>query len=100
MKIPRGDIDGVGKVRATRYDSGTALHERDVPHGRGEGRWFVLNRPRCDTNEGIELEVTVTSEQKREEKATSSEGAGKEKEKGTEMMVGIKKTAMRHRRGE
>ena len=25
-------------------------------------RWFVLKIPRCDTNEGCEIEVTVTSE--------------------------------------
>ena len=26
-----------------------------------ERRWFVLKRPRCDTNEGSETEVTVIS---------------------------------------
>ena len=29
--------------------------------GYGERRWFVLERPRRDTNGGIETEVTVTS---------------------------------------
>ena len=52
-------------------------------------RWFVLERPRCDTNGGSETEVTVTSKlqanaernkeiekrQKREEKAASFWGA-------------------------
>ena len=28
---------------------------------RGERRWFVLERPRRDTNGGSETEVTVTS---------------------------------------
>ena len=54
-----------------------------------ERRWFVLERPRRDTNGGSETEVTVTSElqanaerdkeiekrQKREEKAASFGGA-------------------------
>ena len=53
-----------------------------------ERRWFVLERPRRDTNGGSETEVTVTSKlqanaernkeiekrQKREEKAASSGG--------------------------
>ena len=55
----------------------------------GERRWFVLERPRRDTNGGSETEVTVTSKlqanaernkeiqkrQKREEKAASFGGA-------------------------
>ena len=56
----------------------------------GERRWFVLKRRRCDTNEGCDIEVTVTSseelhaqaekakKQKREEKAASSGGAEKD----------------------
>ena len=54
-----------------------------------ERRWFVLERPRRDTNGGSETEVTVTSKlqanaernkeigkrQKREEKAASFGGA-------------------------
>ena len=56
-----------------------------------ERRWFVLERPRRDTNGGSETEVTVTSElqanaerdkeiekrQRREEKAASFGGAGR-----------------------
>ena len=59
---------------------------------RGERRWFVLERPRRDTNGGSETEVTVTSKlqanaerneeiekrQKREEKAASFGGAVKD----------------------
>ena len=55
----------------------------------GERRWFVLERPRRDTNGGSETEVTVTSKlqanaernkeiekrQKREEKVASFWGA-------------------------
>ena len=58
-------------------------------HKRGERRWFVLERPRRDTNGGSETEVTVTSKlpanaernkeiekiQEREEKAASFGGA-------------------------
>ena len=61
-----------------------------------ERRWFVLERPRRDTNGGSETEVTVTSKlqanaernkeiekrQKREEKAASFGGAVRDSVQG------------------
>ena len=65
------------------------ISTRDIASCERERRWFVLERPRRDTNGGSETEVTVTSKlqanaernkeiekrQKREEKAASFGGA-------------------------
>ena len=43
------------------------ISKATIPIGsERERRWFVLERPRCDTNGGRETEVTVTSEQQAE----------------------------------
>ena len=42
------------------------ISKTTIPIGsERERRWFVLERPRCDTNGGIETEVTVTSKRER-----------------------------------
>ena len=73
--------------------------------GRRERRWFVLTRPRCDTNGESETEVTVTSKQHAH--VTSKQHAQAEmmimkssRIRCRERRVGfIENTARRHRRG-
>ena len=50
---------GSMKARALRATSGSPADEE-------ERRWFVLERPRRDTNGGSETEVTVTSKLEKE----------------------------------
>ena len=74
-----------------RVKSSLCIHACERERRWFERRWFVLERPRRDTNGGSETEVTVTSElqanaerdkeiekrQRREEKAASFGGAGR-----------------------
>ena len=98
----RGEVDrvqalsGPGLATADDCDDGEDVSRVRLRYPKNliiakkrERRWFVLERPRCDTNGGSETEVTVTSKlqanaernkeieerQEREEKAASYGGA-------------------------
>ena len=58
--LKSGDAPPVAKIAGEDDNrKGTV----DIPRPPRERRWFVLERPRRDTNGGSETEVTVTSKQ-------------------------------------
>ena len=59
------DLISLCKPTETPQEGAKRKRPRNAGEGRGkregERRWFVLERPRRDTNGGSETEVTVTS---------------------------------------
>ena len=75
--------------------------------GERERRWFVLKRPRCDTNEESETEVTVTSklhakqkEQRNRKEKRRQRDDGSECTRETKVCMGGRRFVLNLYRGE